>query len=240
MCLLGVKKILCVTIAATAISGLAAPRKLAAASPDKGANITFTASGTFVATPVSGDDRLKLAGQQFTITIVGNSSLTPIQHGQNWASFKPLQMTGVVYSGLIPGLPIPIGSTTATLYQAIGYDIGDFFQAFFPVTEADVSLTVKAYIELPPGTLTRALLRPFSSVALNSTNVTVTYSNMRQLHGGRPTSTSTVLAVQSGTLVATLPAGGGAGKATSAAPPAVVLLAGAPAVKPRELPAIWM
>jgi len=101
------RKILCVTTAAAAISCLAASQRLAAASPEKGVNITFTASGTFAAAPVSGAEVLKLAGQNFSVSIVGNSSLKPIKQGR-WAIFEPLDMTGTVYSGLIPNTPIAI------------------------------------------------------------------------------------------------------------------------------------
>jgi hypothetical protein len=217
------RKLLSGTIgAALAVGCLALPQKLAAANPDNGAAITFTATGTFASTPVSGADTLKLAGQPFTIIVVGNTSLTPIQHGQNWAIFKPLQMTGTVYSGLIPDQAIPIGSTTAAIDQTVGAT-EDIFQSGFPVVVIGISLTVRAHIVLPGGTLSKALLRPFSSVTLDSTS-TVTYSN---------TTASTVLAIQSGTLVATTP-GSGARQAAFTAQPTVVVSAGGLAIKPRE------
>jgi hypothetical protein len=223
-----VRRILSVTIAVAAIGCVAAPRRLAAASPDKkGATITFSASGTFTTTQVSGADTLKLSGQPFTIIVVGNTSMKPIKHGQNWANFKPLSVTGTVYSGLIPDQPIAISSTTAAIDQTVGAS-EDILQAGFPVTVIGIPLTVRAHIILPGGTLTNALLRPFASVALDSTNATVTYSN---------TTASTVLGVQSGTVAATLPAKGGNQRAAAAAPSAFVLLANAPAVKPRMLPA---
>ena len=185
-----VRRILSATMAAAA---LAAPGIVAAASPDKGANITFTASGTFASTPVSGADTLKLAGQPFTISIVGNSSKTPTKHGRNWAVFNPLNMTGTVNSGLIPNSPIPISATTASLEQSVGAS-EDIFKAGFPVTVVGIALQVKAYLTLPGGTLTTPLLRPFSSVPLSSA-ATVTYSN---------SSAATVLGVDTGTIVATV------------------------------------
>jgi len=213
---------------------LAAPMRLAAAIPDAGANITFTASGTFASSPVNGLDGLMLSGQQFTISVVGNSSLVPIQHGKNWAIFKPLQMNGTIYSGLQPGLAVPISSTSAAIEQAFAAT-KDIFQAGFPQPAGtfggDVpALTVRAFITLPAGTLATALLRPFASVALDTTNATITYAS---------TTASTVLAVQSGTLVATKSAGGTT-KAAAPAPSPFVLLAGAQAVKPRGLPAICL
>jgi hypothetical protein len=103
-----------------------------------------------------------------------------------------------------------------------------------------IDLTVRAHLILPAGTLTTALLRPFASVTLGpnasgactevpppppANCVYVTYSNV---------TATTVLAIQTGTLVATLPASGGAEKAVVASP-SFVLLAGAQAVKPRRL-----
>jgi hypothetical protein len=218
-----VRKILSVTIAVAAICCLAAPGTLAAAGPQKSADVTFTATGTFAATQVSGADTLKMAGQPFTISVVANSSLKPIQHGQNWAIFKPLVMSGTVYSGLIPNQAIPIGSSTAALDQTVGAS-EDIFQSGFPVVVIGIALNVRAYITLPGGTLASALIRPFASVALNSTNATVTYSN---------STASTVLAVDNGTISATLPVSGGAQTAFTSTPSAFLLLAGAPAVKPR-------
>jgi hypothetical protein len=221
------QKLFSVTLALAAICCLAAPAKLAAAGPDKSADVTFTASGTFTATQVSGADTLKLSGQPFTISVVASSSLKPVQHGQNWAIFKPLSMTGTVYSALIPDQAIPISSTTAAIDQTIGAS-QDIFQAGFPVTVIGIALTVRANITLPGGTLTSALIRPFASVSIPS-NATVTYSN---------TTASTVLGIQSGTMVATLPAGGSAQRAVAAAPSAFTLLASAPAVRPRIL-TVW-
>lgn len=222
------RKILMATSAVAAVCCLAAPARLAAASPDKSATITYTASGTFTAVPVSGADTLKLSGQPFTITIMGQTSATPIQHGQNWAIFKPLTMNGTVYSGLIPNQAIPISSTTAAIDQTVG-STEDILQAGFPVTVVGIPLTVRAKIVLPGGTLTNALLRPFASVALDSTS-TVTYSN---------TTASTVLGIQSGTVVASLPASGGVARSAVTAPGAFVALVGAPAVKPLGALSIW-
>lgn len=223
---LHVRRILSVAVVAAAIGCFAIPQGLAAASPDKSANVTFTATGTFGVTPVSGADTLKLAGEPFTISVVGNSSLKPVQHGQNWAIFTPLNMTGTVYSALTGTAPIAIASTTAAIDQSVGAS-EDIFQAGFPVVVIGIALNVRAYIPLPGGTLTSALLRPFSSVTLG-TNATVTYSN---------STASTVLSVASGTLVATIPTGGPSQAAR--APSTVVLVAGAQAVKPRNTLTIW-
>ena len=222
------RKILSVAIAVAAGCCLAAPERLSAANPDKGATITYSASGTFTTTQVSGNDTLKLSGQPFTITVVGNTSLTPVQHGPNWAIFKPLSMTGTVESALIGPSPIPITSSTAAIDQTVSTS-QDIFQAGFPVNVVGIALTVRAYIKLPGGTLPKALLRPFASVPLDSTNATVTYSNG---------TASTVLGVQSGTIAATTSTGG-VQMSAIAAPSAFAVLASAPAVRPRGWLSIW-
>jgi hypothetical protein len=190
--------VLSAMIAAVAVSSLVTPQSLAAAGPDTGEAVTFTAQGTFAATPVSGNDTLQLAGQPFTITIVARSSKLPTEHGRNSAIFSPLKMTGTVYSGLEPNEPIPISSSKAVIAQVVGAS-QDIFQAGFPYKILGIDLEAVAYITMPGGTLSTALIRPFSSVALDPTNATITYSN---------NTAATVLAVQSGTLTATAPAGG--------------------------------
>jgi hypothetical protein len=229
-------KMLCVTIAVAAISCVAAPQRVAAASPDNSANITYTAKGTFASPALSGSDQLILAGQKFEINIVANSSLKPSQHGRNWAQFDSLKWSGTIYSGLLPNkpqqpckAPAPPGCSKAVIAQIVGAS-EDIFQAGFPVEVIGIRLTVIANFTLPGGTLVNDLIRPFSSVALDITNATVTYKDA---------SASTVLAVQSGTVVATLPTGGGAAEAAVTAPSSVVLLAGAQALKPQGLSAIW-
>jgi hypothetical protein len=184
-------------IAAVAVSGLAIPQWLAAAAPDTGETVTFTAQGTFATPPVSGNDTLKLAGQPFQITVVAKSSKVPTEHGRNSAIFSPLKMTGTIYSGLLGSEPVPISSSKAVIAQVVAAS-EDIFQFGAPVKIVGIDLEAVAYITLPGGTLSTALIRPFSSVALDTTNVTVTYSN---------STAATVLAVQSGTLTATAPAG---------------------------------
>src|SRR6516164_11529325 len=65
-------------------------------------NVTYSATGTFSATPVSGQDVFKLAGNPFTITIVANAATVPTSHGAKWAKYTNLTMSGAVTSGLFP------------------------------------------------------------------------------------------------------------------------------------------
>lgn len=170
--------------------------------------VTFTASGTFAATPVSGDDQLKLAGEPFSINIMASSGAVPHEHGSNWALFTPLTMQGSISSGLIGGTTT-ISSTQAGVLQAVGASY-DIFQGGFPIVVIDMNLTVRADFDLPPGSLSTALIHPFYPVALGPGNATVTYSNG---------SLSTTLAVASGSVSATTQA------PTDASPvPAAVVL----------------
>src|ERR1051326_2378786 len=130
-----------------AVLCLITPHQSAAVSPNSGATVTFTASGTFAATPVSGADTLKLAGQPFTISVVGNSSMAPSQHNRNWCLFVPLPMNGTVYSGLLGPTPIPISSSTAAIFQAVGAN-EDLFKAGFPINVIGIALTVRAVITM--------------------------------------------------------------------------------------------
>lgn len=194
------RKILFVTMAAAGLSSVALPQRLAAATPDASAKITYTATGTFATPAVSGNDQLKLAGQKFVINIVADSSTVPTKHGPNWAEFTKLSVAGYVHSALLPP------KQTATLCQkppcntaAIAQIVStseDIFRAGFPVRVIGIDLEVLADLTLPGGTLVNDLVRPFASVDLDTTNSLVTYKNAQA---------STVLAVQSGTVVASLP-----------------------------------
>lgn len=158
-------------------------------------NVTYTANGTFANPQSSGADTLKLAGEPFSITIVANTASVPIQHGRNWAVMSPFKMTGSVHSGLLGPTPINIASNAASILELVGPDF-DIFETAFPVVVIGISLTINATITMPAGTITKPLIHPFSPVTLAPGNATVSYSN------GTDTS---VLAVDSGTLTATIP-----------------------------------
>jgi hypothetical protein len=172
---------------------------LSGATPDTGPNVTYTASGTFATPQVSGADMLKVAGEPFSIAIVAAAGSVPVKHGRNWAVLSPFKMTGEVHSSLLV-TPVNIASAGASIFQAVGPSY-DLFETAFPVKVVGITLTIKAQLTLPAGTLTKPLIHPFAAVALGPGNATVTYSD---------STNSTVLAIQSGTLAATLPAGGNA------------------------------
>jgi len=176
---------------------------LSGATPKTAPNVTYTAEGTFASPPVSGADQLKLAGEPFTINIVANAASVPIKHGSNWAVYSPFKMTGQVHSGLLGPTPIAIASAAASIQLAIGPDY-DIFIAAFPVKVVGISLTVRATIDLPAGTLANLYIHPFSAVTLSATNTTVVYSNGTE---------STTLGIQNGSVGAAVPPTGGVVKA---------------------------
>ena len=167
--------------------------------------ITYTAAGTFAPTQTSGADTLKLAGEPFSVTISVSSSDQPDKHGSNWASYNKLKLTGRVYSGLLGASPVSIASAEASITQALDSGVDDQFTMQAPVKVVGISLTIKAVIQMPYGTIPHFLLHPFAApVTMTASNATMTYSNGTD---------STVLAIDSGTLTGTIPSGGPAAAA---------------------------
>lgn len=196
-------------VAVAAICCLPVPQKLVAATaPNTAPNITYTASGTFAAAATTGNDSLKLAGEPFAVTITINASTRPSQSGGNWAAYNKLKLTGTVHSGLIGPTPVNIASGEASIIQAIAPGQYDLFTMEAPIKVVGISLTIKAQIVMPLGTITKPLINPFKTVALAPGNASLTYSD--------GTNTS-VLPMQSGALSATIPG------ATAAQPASVVL-----------------
>src|SRR5580704_12955194 len=85
-----------VTLAAAAMSCLTVSEKLVAADPNTAPNVTYTATGAFASPAISGADVFKLAGQQFTISIVANAATVPTSNGAQWARFTSLPMSGTI------------------------------------------------------------------------------------------------------------------------------------------------
>jgi hypothetical protein len=194
------RKSLAAGIAVAAIGCFSISARLMAGSTPKTAAtapvITYTASGTFAATPTSGSDTLKLAGEPFTVSIAVSSSTAPYKHGPNWAAFNKLKLTGTVYSGLLGPTPVTIGSTQASIIQAIAPGQYDMFTMEAPIKVVGISLTIKAPIVMPIGTIANQLLHPFNTVTLAPGNATLSYADGTN---------TTTLGIQSGTLTATIP-----------------------------------
>lgn len=182
------------TVAAAAICFAVSHEAVAATAPV----ITYTASGTFASTPASGADTLKMAGEPFTVTITASSAAQPYKHGPNWAAYHRLTLTGSVHSGLLGPTPVNIASSEASIIQAYSPGQFDQFTMEAPVKVVGISLTIKAIILMPFGTITNQLLQPFIPVTLAPGNATVTYSDGSNV---------TVLPIEIGTLTATVPSG---------------------------------
>jgi hypothetical protein len=90
---------------------------------------------------------------------------------------------------------VSIASDAASIYETIGPDY-DPFETGFPVDVVGIKLTIQAQITLPANTLVKPLIHPFAAVSLTPANSTVTYSDGTNV---------TVLAIQVGTLGATIP-----------------------------------
>jgi uncharacterized protein (TIGR03437 family) len=195
------RKTLATTFAVAAIGCFTVSNKLTATTAPI---VTYTASGTFASTATSGADTLKLAGEPFSVSISASTASEPYKHGQNWGAYDKLKLVGTVHSGLLGAEPVNIASSESTIIQALAPTQYDQFTMEAPVKVVGISLTIKAVIILPWGTIANPYLHPFSAVALAPGNATLTYSNGTD---------STVLAIETGNLVATIPAG-----ATAATP----------------------
>jgi len=186
---------LSVTIAAAAVCFGVSDKLTAATAPI----ITYKATGTFSSTPLSGTDTLKLAGEPFSVTIPASAASVPYKTGPTYAAYDKLKLTGTVHSGLVGTTPVNIGSGESTIIQGINPNQYDQFQMEAPVRVVGISLTIKATIIMPLGTVSKPLLHPFTTpVAMAPGNATMTYSDGTN---------TTVLAIQTGSLSATIPTG---------------------------------
>ena len=190
------QKTLSIAMALAACCFALSNNNLVAATASTSPIVTYAASGTFASTPISGSDTLKLAGEPFSVSIAVSESTVPYKTGSNWAAYNKLKLPGSVYSGLVGSTPITISSSQATIIQVIDPKKYDTFTMEAPISVLGISLTIKALIVMPIGTITKLTLAPFKAVTLAPGNATVTYSD---------SSASTVLAIQVGTLTATIP-----------------------------------
>jgi len=196
-----VRTMLSMAITAAVISCLAGSEKLVAQSPATAApNVTYSASGIFASTPLTGADKFKLAGQPFSIKVVANAATIPTTHGATWAQYTKLKMSGEVVSGLLVGQPpYPISSSLTSMELATGNPSYDVLALFAPVNVLGAQVDITATIEMPPGTIKNGLIHPFTApVTLSTANAIFTYTDPSL-------GDSTTLQIASGTLNATLP-----------------------------------
>jgi hypothetical protein len=187
-----------IAIAVAAIC-FAISNRLVAETADTAPIITYKAVGTFGSTPVSGEDQLKLSGEPFAVSIAVSAGTPPTKLKPGMATYQKLKLTGTVHTGLLGATPVNIGSSEASITQIVNPGKYDLFVMEAPIKVVGISLTIDATITMPSGTITEALLHPFQNVAITSSNGTVSYSDGAN---------TTVLAIQEGTLSATIPSGG--------------------------------
>jgi len=137
---------------------------------------TYTASGVFAATPVSGADELRLAGEPFSITITASDSQLSSYHGPTYAGYTGLQFMGNIHSGLLP-TPIALASKATWIVMANGNPTYNLFDLGATLKVIGLTLKVTANITLPAGTLTTVRNHAFPAVAVTPTSATVTYSD---------------------------------------------------------------
>jgi hypothetical protein len=190
-----IRKMEVTTIAAAlllACSGQVLAQKAAATAP----SVTYTASGKFASSPVSGTDTFRLAGEPFTISIVASEATKPHSNGKGWATYTGLTAKGTVTSALVPQSPFTLGSTHTFMALALGNPQHDVVELIVPVVVVKQQIRISAKLQLPHGTFTKWTIAPFNSTAkLDPSTATVTYSDG---------SNTTTLAIASGTLSATV------------------------------------
>lgn len=174
------------------IAGLAAAELVAAP------NVLYTATGVFDTTLISGRDIFQLAGQPFEIKVVANMASVPKTHGAHWGIYGPFKMAGTVQSRLVP-TPITISNSLTNIALATGNPDYDVMQLGAPVKIVGMTIKITASITMPKGTITRAVIQPFTApVALSPANATLAYSDETN---------TTVLGIASGTLNAVIGSG---------------------------------
>jgi hypothetical protein len=157
--------------------------------------IQYVATGTFSATPVSGTDGLRLAGNPFSLTLYACETKTPSKSGSGYAVYTPVDYTGTVQSSLLGGGGHNIQGY-ASIILSVPASGRDTFQVYAPVKVlGSLAVNIHAVLSLAPGTLPSTSIATFSAVNMFPAGDTLTYS----------TSTgSTTLSIASGTFAATV------------------------------------
>jgi hypothetical protein len=130
-----------------------------------GTVIEYQASGEFGSNVISGPDKIKLAGEPFSIALYVCESKTPSKTGSDWAAYAPLYMTGTVTSGLT-GQPTAISAQRMTIIlvqPSVGVDIAEVEGTL--AVHGNV-IFIHGSVALPAGTLTSTSIAPFSRVPI--------------------------------------------------------------------------
>jgi uncharacterized protein (TIGR03437 family) len=163
-----------IALAATVVCGFAAAENLLAASCPSTV-IAYQASGTFGTTLISGADKLKLAGEPFSITLYACQSKSPSQTGSDYDVYASIELTGTVKSSLIL-TPYNIKPTATTLILVQPATGTDTIQVQGALSVFGGSVNIKGTIALPAGTLASRSIAPFSSVSIVTAKSGFTYS----------------------------------------------------------------
>lgn len=167
-----VVKMRSIAIAAVVISGFAGSENLVA-SCSSTVILYQTINGTFGSNPVSGPDKLKLAGEPFKVTLYACESKTPKQVGSDYAIYSPIKLTGTVTSGLT-GTAYPISAyTSVTLVKPPSGP--DSAQLYGSPSVLGTTINLKGIIAVPAGTLPSTSIAPFPSVSIVTANSEFVY-----------------------------------------------------------------
>ncbi|MGA3042490.1 MAG: hypothetical protein ABSF54_17035 [Bryobacteraceae bacterium] len=152
-----------VAAAAAVVFGFSASQGLFAQCA--GTIIAYELSGSFAPGVVSGDDKLKLAGGPFHLTMYGCSTLPPTESGPNYTINYPVKLTATVKSALLPN-PYTIKPAQMTLTVADPATGVDFVALTGPVDIFGSTINVQGTVALPAGTLTVPGEAVFSAVSI--------------------------------------------------------------------------
>jgi hypothetical protein len=167
-----------------------------AQSPNTGAVILYTISGTFAAPAVSGNDLLLLAGYPFSMTLIATTGTKPTKSGAQWGLYTNLIVQGHVQTGFNPEKHFAIESQHVTMLLNKGNPAYDQLKATFKTIVEHIELTIVADFQMPKGTLPHFFIEPFANpVTITPLNASVTYSG---IDNGQHA--STVLGITTGTL----------------------------------------
>lgn len=170
-----VKRMRLVATAAAIVCSLVASQGELAATCSSSV-VQYTASGTFNATPISGKDGLRLAGNPFSIKVFGCEAKVPVKTGPTYDIYSPLDLIGNVKSSLLPtGTSIRAYSSIILTMPASG---PDEVQLYAPVKAlSNVTILIHGVLAVPPGTITSLSIAPFATTHMLPLYSSLTYSN---------------------------------------------------------------
>lgn len=168
-----------VAIVAAVISGFAAADNLVAACATS--VVTYQASGVFGANVIAGNDKYKLAGEKFSLTVPICEAKAPSKTGPTYAAYTGVALEGQVNS-LDSSSPIslcPNGKCSSVTFMLVEPPTGfDSIQIQGTVNLSNFKLSVPIHgdISLPSGTLSSTNLAPFASTSIQTSLSAFTYS----------------------------------------------------------------